>query len=78
MLPADRKLLAKVATLNQSLGELVTRLLATMDTDAPIPANALRQLGQNVEQLADALLRRAEEVDGGLDEPGRPSRLDAR
>lgn len=58
----DRALLARVARLNRSLGEVTVRLLGGLDPDEPIPPAVLRELAGHIDLLAVQLRARAESL----------------
>jgi hypothetical protein len=59
----DRELLARLARVNQHLGEVAVKLMAGQDC-GELPADGVRDLGQRLTQLGADLLARAAQRDG--------------
>lgn len=68
MLAEDRALLARVAKLNQSMGEVVTHLLSRLDPDEGIATDVLRELARHLDLLSAALHARADTTDNTIEE----------
>jgi hypothetical protein len=58
MIRADRELLARLVTVNQSLGEVVLRMLAHQD-GGELDAADLQTVGRQLTALGSEMLRRA-------------------
>jgi hypothetical protein len=63
MIERDRELLARLAQINQGIGEVVVKLMGGQD-GGELPAAGLRDLGLRLAALGVDLLKRAAERDG--------------
>lgn len=66
MIREDRILLARLAAANQSLGEVVTRVLDAQVDEHKV-AGHLRTIGQELESLGADMVRRADVLDSVVD-----------
>ncbi|WP_019809719.1 hypothetical protein [Saccharomonospora halophila] len=64
MITKDRKLLARLATVNRNLGEVVIDLMQHQD-GGELPADRLADMATALFTLAIDMASRAEELDGG-------------
>jgi hypothetical protein len=67
MLPEDRVLLAKVASLNQALGEIVLRMWNRAGDDGALRTEDLREMGSILDTLSGVVNGRADTVGNTID-----------
>ncbi|WP_019808016.1 hypothetical protein [Saccharomonospora halophila] len=70
MITRDRALLARLATVNRTLGGVVSDLMAHQD-DGQLPGPRLRELADALRQVADDMRARADELTGATDTSSR-------
>lgn len=73
MINADRQLLSRLSAINQSMGEIVLRMIGRQDGGQLNPAD-LRAVGRQLALLGADMVRRADDLDRTVNAPQKPEK----